>query len=90
MGLVSKIIGAITNRPIAENCCQCGSDNITVTVWTQNDGSYLGVVQCNNCKRYRFTESTFSQDDALKAAVQKWNDECIFWRSMLKKGYGHR
>ena len=89
MGLFSGIVEAFTGRPQVKKCCQCGSDNISVTVWTK-DGTHVGVVQCDDCKRYRTIKSNTSKDDALKTVVFKWNEEAIFWESQLKKGFGHR
>ena len=64
--------------PRIANCCACHSKDITVQSWESED-AYFAQVTCDHCGRNKTVYTDSSEDDAIKYAISKWNDECNFW-----------
>ncbi len=61
------------------NCCACDSKDVTVESWGK-DNCFFATIRCERCGRERTTKSNISEDDAIHFIINKWNDECDYYR----------
>ena len=78
MGVLERLRSLLFTPRIA-NCCSCHGKDITVWSW-EKDGTFYAKIQCDTCGREKVFNGGDSEDDILAYTINKWNDECDFWK----------